>query len=465
VFRVKKRFVELKIPIYWRYVAYRDVAARDRRVQAKWEKLFHGLPRSAGFLTATNALAARSSLFFALERFCHFSHNSFVFLALRFTSGMTILDRYLLRSFFFNLIMWLFCVVGMFVVFDLVSNFDALLKTGKEAGSVWKLLLTYYTFKSVPVVMMLGSLIGLLSAMVTVAMLMRQNELVPIQAAGVSTFRIALPLLIAFFLFVTGLTVVRECVLPQYLDELTADYIGVAGQKGQIVNATVDYETGIHFNGDHLFKKDKRITNPNFLISKPIVKRGLNIKAESAVYREAVGNNPAGFMLVNVKEPKEFPGGESLTFEEQPVVITSKDAPEWIQPKDCFVATKIPFAYFASSESWNQYASIGEMIAATRNPSMDLGRRTHGAIHARLLMPFLDAAVIFLGLPVILVRGGRNVFKAMGVSALILLAFIFVREGSQYLGPALDRPALGAWLPMMLFGPIAVNQFLTLRNC
>ena len=378
---------------------------------------------------------------------------------------MTILDRYLLRSFVFNLIMWLFCVVGMFVVFDLVSNFDAILKAGKEAGSITKLLLTYYTFKSVPVVMMLGSLIGLLSAMVTVAMLMRLNELVPIQAAGVSTFRIVTPLLVAFLLFVTGLTVVRECVLPQCLDQLTADYIGLASQKGQIVNATVDYETGIHFHGARLFKKDKRISNPNFLINKPIVKRALNISAENAIYHAASGDQPAGFMLTNVKEPKDLPGGESLMFDGRPVVITSEDAPEWIAPTDCFVVTKVPFAYFVSSGSWSQYASTKEMITAARNPSMELGKRTHGTIHARLLMPFLDVTLVFLGLPIILSRGNRNVFKAMGISALILLTFVFVRESSQYLGVAFGQPALGAWLPLMIFGPIAVSQFWTLRHC
>ena len=402
---------------------------------------------------------------FALEKIFLFSHNSRWFPVLCLLRPVTILDRYLLRSFLFNLIMWLFCVVGVFVVFDLVANFDALLTVGKESGSTAKFLLTYYTFKSIPIIMMLGSLVGLLSAMVTVAMLMRLNELVPIQAAGISTLRIIMPLLVAFVLFVGALTSVREYVLPQYLDELTADYIGVASKKGRIVNATIDHETGIHFHGDRLFKSDKRISNPNFAINRPIVKRVVNIRAENAVYQDAQGNRPAGFMLTNVTDPKELLGGDSLTLDDRPVVITAKDASDWIKPTDCFVATKVPFAYFASSESWSQYASTREMIVAARNPSMELGQRTLGLIHARLLMPFLDIAVIFLGLPILLSRGGRNVFKAIGISALILFSFIFVREGAQYLGAVFEQPALGAWLPLMLFGPIAVNQFLTLRNC
>ena len=378
---------------------------------------------------------------------------------------MTILDRYFLRSFFFNLILWLFCVVGVFVVFDLVSNFDDLLKVGKESGSAIKLFLTYYTFKSIPVVMMLGSLLGLVSAMVTVAMIMRLNELVPIQAAGVSTLRIVTPLLVAFFLVVGALTAVREFVLPQFLNEMTMDFIGAGREKGRVVNATIDHETEVLFWGDRLFQQEKRITNPVLSIPKRIVKGGLSIIADNAVYHDAVGERPAGFMLLNVKEPKNFPGGASLSNGDRPIIITSKDAPEWIQPTDCFIVTQVPFAYFISSDSWSQYASTWELITAARNPSMDLSQRVHGTIHARLLLPILDAAVIFLGLPIILSRGDRNVFKAMGLSAFIILSFIVVREGSQYIGTVIEQPTLGAWLPLMLFGPIAVNQFWTLRNC
>jgi lipopolysaccharide export system permease protein len=377
---------------------------------------------------------------------------------------MTILDRYFLRSFIFNLFMWLFCFIGIFVVFDLVSNFDDLLKVGKETGGVVKFFLTYYMFKSIPIVMMLGSLLALLSTMVTVAMVMRLNELVPIQAAGISTFRIVMPLLIAFLVVVGVLSIVREFALPRFLDELTADFVGAAREKGRVINATVDYETGILFNGNRLFQKEKRILEPIITINKPITKRAVTLKAVSAVYLDAQEDRPAGFMLSTVWNLKELPDGASMTFENRQIVFMTKDAPEWIKPTDCFVATKIPYAYFASSEAWSQYASTWEMIAAARNPSMDLGQRILGTIHARILMPILDAAVIFLGLPIILTRGDRNVFKAMGVCSLIIISFLIVREGGQYLGTMIEQPAFGAWLPLMLFGPIAVRQFQLLRT-
>ena len=57
-----------------------------------------------------------------------------------------------------------------------------------------------------------------------------------------------------------------------------------------------------------------------------------------------------------------------------------------------------------------------------------------------------------------------NVFKAMGLSGLILIAFLVVCYACQFAGANGGMPVLGAWLPMMIFVPIAVNQYLLLKE-
>jgi lipopolysaccharide export system permease protein len=88
----------------------------------------------------------------------------------------------------------------------------------------------------------------------------------------------------------------------------------------------------------------------------------------------------------------------------------------------------------------------------------------HATIHSRFTQPVLDVTLLFLGLPVLLVGRDRNVFKAMGLSGLILMAFLLVCYASQFAGANSGMPVLGAWLPMMIFVPLAVNQFLLLRE-
>src|SRR5215469_6031805 len=156
---------------------------------------------------------------------------------------MTILDRYILRSFLFNFVGWNLCFVGIFVIFDLFTNFDSLMQAGKAAGNVPKIIFLYYFFKSIPIVLLLGSVLSLVAAMVTVAALMRNNEFVPIQAAGISTIRIIRPLVIAVF------CLMRECLLPSIQDYIVSEPASVFKNEGSLVNFTIDHATRITIKG------------------------------------------------------------------------------------------------------------------------------------------------------------------------------------------------------------------------
>jgi lipopolysaccharide export system permease protein len=377
---------------------------------------------------------------------------------------MTILDRYILKSFFFNLIFWFICIIGIFIVFDLFTHLDVLIQKGKEQNNVIKVIGIYYIFRSIPVAMMISSVLGLVSAMITVAMMMRNNELVPIQSAGVSTFRVIRPLIFAV-IFVTAVsTVLREAVLPNYLDELVMEADDFDKNRGIRLNATVDNETGISIFGDEIFRKDSRISNPDFVIPRPIVKQIVRLKAKNAFHLPANQEHPSGFMLVDLTEIPTILNGSPVMFEGKIIVITHQSAPEWVKEKDCFVVSKVPFDYLASNDAWRQYASTWELVRAAQNKSLDVGYQIHAMIHSRLLQPVLDMTLLFLGLPTILVCGDRNVFKAMGISGLIVLFFLIVRESCQYLGVSGEMPVLGAWLPLMIFVPLAVNQLVMLKT-
>lgn len=377
---------------------------------------------------------------------------------------MTILDRYILRSFFFNLILWFFCIIGIYVVFDLFTNLESLIEVGQIVGNIPKVIGMYYFFKAIPIGMMLCSLLGLISAMITVAMMMRHNELIPIQAAGVSTIRIISPLIGAVVFVALGASVLREAVLPNYLDELVMDVGDFVKDEGLVVNATIDNRTGVTIQGERIFRKEQRISDPNFVLHKPLVKQATYLKASDALYCPASDGQPAGFMLSGLKDTSKITEGPALVYRDRPVVITHQDQPDWIRPGDCFVVSDVPFDYLASNDAWRQYASTFDLIRAARNESLDVGDRVRAVVHSRLLRPFLDITLLFLGLPIILTGGDRNVFKAMGISGLIVLAFLAVQQGCESIGAGSNMPILGAWLPLMIFLPIAVNQFLMLKE-
>ena len=374
---------------------------------------------------------------------------------------MSILDRYILRSFLFNFVGWNFCFVGIFVVFDLFTNFDSLMQAGKAAGSVPKVIFLYYFFKSIPIVMLLGSVLSLVAAMVTVAMLMRNNEFVPMQAAGISTQRVVQPLIIAVFCTTALFCVMREGLLPNIQDRVVMEAADFAENRGMPLNVARDKETDITIHGDRVFWSEKRISEPEFVLPRAITRQQLRLSGESAFHKPATKSRPAGYLLTGAQD-RHILQSPTIMWGERPILITPVDA-NFLEPDQCFVVTNVPFESLASRDAW-QYASVVSLISAARNKSLDVGNSMHATIHSRLTQPVLDMTLLFLGLPVLLVRGGRNVFKAIGLSSLLLFSFLLVCYVSQFAGANIGMPVLGAWLPMMIFVPLAVNQFFRLKE-
>ena len=374
---------------------------------------------------------------------------------------MTILDRYILRSFLFNFVGWNLCFVGIYVIFDLFTNFDSLIQAGKAAGNIVQVIFLYYFFKSIPIVLLLGSVLSLIAAMVTVAMLMRNNELVPIQAAGITTLRVIRPLVIAVVCLTVVFCLMRECLLPNIQDRILMEAADYAENRGILLNATNDNETKITIKGNRVFRSENQIDKPEFVFPRAITKQSLRLAGESAYHKSATKSRPAGYLLTGVHD-RHILQSPSLMWEGRPILLTPFDTDD-LEPDQCFVVTNVPFESLASRDAW-KYASLWTLVSAARNKSLNVGASIHATIHSRITQPFLDMTLLFLGLPILLFSGDRNVFKAMGLSGLILIAFLLVCYASQFAGASTGMPVLGAWLPMMIFIPIAVDQLMLLRE-
>ena len=72
----------------------------------------------------------------------------------------------------------------------------------------------------------------------------------------------------------------------------------------------------------------------------------------------------------------------------------------------------------------SQFASTAQLIAGLRNPSVDFGADVRVEIHSRIVHPFLDVTLLFLGLPLVLTRENRNVFLAIGLCLLVVTVFV-----------------------------------------
>lgn len=105
------------------------------------------------------------------------------------------------------------------------------------------------------------------------------------------------------------------------------------------------------------------------------------------------------------------------------------------------------------SSHWLDYmstAQLGELLQLKRVPDPDSARLVR---HTRITEPFNNLVMLFLGLPFILYRERRDIKASASLCLLIVgtfYAFVYLCRNVGL------PPALAAWLPIMLFGPVSI---------
>ncbi|HYO23953.1 MAG TPA: LptF/LptG family permease [Lacipirellulaceae bacterium] len=369
---------------------------------------------------------------------------------------MFIIARYLLRQFAQIFAICFVSLIGLYIVIDAFGHLDHFSSYAEKEGNLLGVIARYYAYHSLSFFDGASGLLAMVSAMFTVAWIARHNELTALMAAGVSKFRVTKPLLVA----AAGVAMLgvlnRELVIPRVRDELTRDTKDLGGGAARELEARLDTDTGILIGGQKVMLGQRQIIRPAFILpANELARYGKQLAAENAFYVDAVADRPSGFVLTGVTLPKQVGKLPSTILEGRPVVLTPRDA-NWLGSNELFVASRIEFPLLASGTRWRTYASMPELIGELKVPSANSGAEVRVAIHTRILQFFMDGTLVMLGLPVMLSRRSRNVFVSIGICLLIATAFMLSALACQSLGSlSMLRPSLAAWLPLLVFAPVA----------
>ena len=379
---------------------------------------------------------------------------------------MWIIDRYMLRQFLSTFVICCISLFGLYVVFDLFTNLEEFLRCGREQGGVLTLIASFYGYQSAVFFDQTAGLLALVAAMFTITWIQRHNELTALMAAGIARTRVAAPVIIAAVCVTFLAAGSREFLIPQIRDALSRRPQDLIGDVGQPMDSIHDNQTDILFWGEETYANEMRIEAPDFHLPRPspLDRYGQHLIAESAYYKPAEGERPAGYLMCGVTKPAGLAEKASLMLDGKPVLITPRDA-KWLKGDECFVVSGITFQQLAGGDNWQSHSSTSQLIAGLKNPSLDFGANVRVAIHSRLVQPFLDITLLFLGLPLVLRKENRNVFVAIGACAAIVSLFMTVTIICRALGTAYwVSPALGAWLPLFVFVPPAVALTESMRR-
>ncbi|MCO6459532.1 MAG: LptF/LptG family permease [Pirellulaceae bacterium] len=367
---------------------------------------------------------------------------------------MPILHRYVLRLFIKVLLVAFISLTGLFIVIDAFNNLEEFLTYSKTQG--WYVLVDYYGPRVLTFFDRISGMLGMMATMFAITSMQRSNETTAVMAGGISQLRLVKPL-VAGVLAVSLLAAAnREFLIPRFREKLARNAQDWLGDTARTLHPRYDHQTRILISGRHTFAAERRISFPKLRLPESLAQFGRHLAAESATYRDADGDRPAGYLLDGVEQPANLAELPSAALEGRPTILTPRDT-AWLQPGQCFVASDLTFEQLAAGNSWRQYSSLGQLIAGLQNPSLDFGAEVRVTVHARLIQPLLDLTLLFLGLPLALTRESRNIFVTAGLSMAIVATFSLVTIACHALGSSgyLLSPALAAWTPLIIFVPAA----------
>jgi lipopolysaccharide export system permease protein len=377
---------------------------------------------------------------------------------------MTIIDRYLLRQFIKTFVICYVSLFGLYVVFDAFTNLEGFLHYAEDHGGLLRVMATHYSYRADLFFDRMAGLLVLTAAMFTAAWMQRHQELTALMAAGISRVRVFVPVVIAAAVIAVGASVNRELVLPNFRDQLSKNPKELSGEAPHKVQAQYDQRTDIFIRGETAIVVGQRILKPDFRLPASLEYYARQVTAREAHYRPAEGKLPAGFLLDGVQQPKDLATRPSLYLGDQVLIFSPSDA-QWLQPDQCYIASDVTFEQLTDQQSSREYASTAQLIATLHGLNPDFGGGVRVAIHYRFVQPLLDMTLLFLGLPLVVTRSNRNVFVALGLCGGVVSVFLLIVMGCQAAGrDLLIPPALSAWLPLMIFAPIAVEMAYSMKK-
>ena len=321
---------------------------------------------------------------------------------------MRILDRYLFVTFLRTYAQVFLTLVGLYVVIDLFSNFDEFIKDRVDAANLAARVGKYYFMHSFEYFWRLSPVITQVAAMSTLAALHKQNEIVPMLAAGIPTKRALVPILGGVAVVVALGIANRELFLPAHSEFLQRAHEDVEGKRELVGSAQYDAAAQLLVRARFVRREEQAlgevsITLPDLAeIAVPAVKFTTHPDTGRAGFRFPL---PAG------RDPNA----------PVPASVVALPGGDW------FVPTALSIADFARRSSWMHFASTRDLLRELRSDQLTNPEEVRAVIHARMTQPATLLVLTLLGVPFVMQWDRRTVYLSL-VASLALSAGFFVLE-------------------------------------
>jgi lipopolysaccharide export system permease protein len=360
-----------------------------------------------------------------------------------------LLDRLLIFSYVKAYVICLVSMLGLYIVVDLFMNLEDFAQNQTGLLSVLLQIGRYYGVRVTQIFDRLCEAIVLLAATFTVAWIQRNNEILPLLSAGVSTRRVVRPVLLSASVLL-GLSVVnQECVIPRVGSALLQSRDDPEGKRDVVVQGAFE-PTGIHIEGLTASRADLTVREFNCVIPETITQGNLiNLHAKEGRYiPRGPGPRTGGWLLTDA-QPAQLPDWARAEMLE-----AIDDGKYFLKTQD------VDFDGLVRPRNWFLFASTGRLYQELQRADSSRLAGMAVVFHMRLTRPILGLFLVFMGLSVILRDQNRNVFISAGLCLLLCGLFFATSFLCKHLGDnEFLSPALAAWMPVLIFGPVSFVLF------
>lgn len=358
---------------------------------------------------------------------------------------MSVIDRYVALTFLSGYVILMLVGIGLYVLTDLLLNADEFTKdVSLPLLQVLRLMADYYLCNLPLYYSQLGGPLMAIAAAFTLGMMLRNNELTALVAAGMPLQRLAVPLMACSVLLVGVWMANRELLMPRLAHKIARNHEDVIRQRTRGVHCTRDNNNAILY-AVSFYPREGRLEKV-FIIEPDAESRPRHlIEADNATYNQERGvwELDRG-IRTTMYDPLE---GEGLGPPIEPDYVD--EYPFTLTPEELVLRRDSQWAELLSLRQLN--ALLHSRNLANR-PTIDMSR------HIRLTQPLLQWILLLLALPFFLTREPTNVMAAGGRALLLAGAFYLVAFVAHSIVKEETYAALIAWIPILVFGPLAAVQ-------
>lgn len=362
---------------------------------------------------------------------------------------LQILDLYVIRGWTFYFAILLVTFTGVYAIFDFFQLLGDIVRTHTSVGVV----LNYYRYLLPQVMYLMLPLSILVATLVNFSLLTKSNQIIAMKSAGISLYRVCVPVLLAAAILSVGMFALEDQILPETNQRQSALRNQIKGKPAQ---------TFYRPDRQWIFGESNRIYNYRFFdpdqnifanlsvfeLSPQNFTMARRIYAERAFWEEPIH----GWVLENgwVRDLE----GDRVTHYMPFSVATFREMTE-------------PPTYFKKEVRASEQMSVFELrgyINELRQSGFDVVRLSV-QFYTKFSFPLIAFVITLIAIPFSFSLGGKGALTGVAVSIAIAILYWSISGLFEAMGNLNQLPpSVAAWSPDVLFGLAGVYMLLRVKT-